>query len=337
MIMKSNAIILNKYPQSLPHESDVDFVQIKIGSYYPDSILIRLLFLSVDPYMRNRLRPEGTKYIKPLEIGLPIVSMGIGEIIESESDKFKRGDIVVGMLPWQEYAILNPNTVKHIRQNNMPVTTQLGILGYPGLTAYVGICKIAKPVSDQTIFISAAAGAVGSLAGQLAKIQGCYVVGSTSSTKKIDYLINNCHYDAVFNYHQYQNDYISALNKYCSRGIDIDFENVGGMLMEAAIECLNQNSTIVLCGAISQYNEQDPRQGPKNFYKLNAKNAKLVGYIVTDYDHLFDEFQQFVIKNYKEGKITYHETIIKGLKNSWPAFIGLFEGKNIGKMIVDIT
>jgi len=335
--MKTNAIILNNYPQSLPRESDATFIQIKISACKSDNILVRLLFLSVDPYIRNRLRAEGTKYINPLKIGMPIVSMGIGEIIESGSDKFKPGDIVVGMLPWQEYSILNPNTVKHVRQTNMPVTTQLGILGYPGLTAYVGICKIAKPVSGQTIFISAAAGAVGSLAGQLAKIQGCYVVGSTGSTEKVDYLINHCHFDAAFNYHQYQNDYKSALNKYCPRGIDITFESVGGKLLESAIECLNQNSTIVLCGAISQYNAQEPRQGPKNFNKLNAKNAKLVGYIVTDYDHLFDEFQQFVIKNYQEGRIRYHETIFNGLENAWPAFIGLFEGKNIGKMLVDIT
>lgn len=286
--------------------------------------------------MRNRLRPEGTNYIKPLEIGKPIVSMGIAEVIQSESDKFKRGDMVVGMLPWQEYSILNENMVKHIRRTNMPITTQLGILGFPGLTAYVGICKIAKPIANQTIFISGAAGAVGSLAGQLAKLHGCYVVGCTSSQEKINYLINEYHFDAAFNYHQYKEDYISALNKYCYRGIDINFENVGGKLLEAAIDCLNQNSTIVLCGAISQYNSQNPRQGSSNFNKLNSKNAKLIGYMVTDYDYLFDEFQHFIIKHYQEGKITYHETIVKGIKNAWPAFIGLFESKNIGKMLVEI-
>jgi len=216
------------------------------------------------------------------------------------------------------------------------MTAQLGILGYPGLTAYIGICKIAQPASGQTIFISGAAGAVGSLAGQFAKIHGCYVVGSTSTKEKIDYLINNCHYDAVFNYQQYRENYISAIKKYCHHGIDINFENVGGKLLEAVIECLNPHSTIVLCGAISQYNTQNPRLGPSNFHMLNSKNAKLVGYIVTDYDHMFDEFQQYIIKQYQEGKITYYETIIEGLQNAWSAFIGLFEGKNIGKMLVAI-
>jgi hypothetical protein len=286
--------------------------------------------------MRNRLRPEGTHYIKPLEIGKPIISMGLGEVIISESNKFKRGDRVIGMLPWQEYSIINANTVKHIRQTTMPVTTQLGILGYPGLTAYVGICKIAKPVPGQTIFISSAAGAIGSLAGQLAKLHGCYVVGSTSSQEKINYLMNHYHYDAAFNYQKYQEDYITAIKKYCQYGIDIDFENVGGKLLEAVIECLNPNSTILLCGAISQYNSKTPRQGPNNFQKLHAKNAKLIGYIVTDYNDLFDEFQEYIIKHYQEGKLSYHETIVEGLKNAWPAFIGLFEGKNIGKMLVAI-
>ena len=334
--MKTTAVILNSYPLSFPSEKDVRFVQIKLDSCSADSILIRLLFLSVDPYMRNRLRPEGTNYISKLELGKPIISMGIGEVISSKSNNFKMGDIIIGMLPWQEFSVVRADAVKHIKQTNMPITTQLGILGYPGLTAYIGICKIAKPIAGQTIFVSGAAGAVGSLAGQLAKIHGCYVVGSSSSKEKVDYLINHCHYDAVFNYKEYQNNYISALNKYCHRGIDIDFENVGGKLLEAVIECLNPNSTIVLCGAISQYNSQNPRRGPSNFHKLNHKNAKLVGYIVTDYDHIFDEFQQFMIKQYQEGKITYNETIIEGLKNAWSAFIGLFEGKNVGKMLVAV-
>src|SRR5262249_5764403 len=159
-------------------------------------------------------------------------------------------------------------TVKHIRKTSMPISTQLGILGYPGLTAYVGICKIAKLVAGQTIFISGAAGAVGSLAGQLAKLFGCHVIGSTSSQEKVNFLINDCHYNAAFNYQQYQENYISVLKKYCPQGIDINFENVGGKLLEAVIECLNPNSTIVLCGAISQYNTPNPRIGPSNFNKL---------------------------------------------------------------------
>lgn len=334
--MITNAVILNNYPQFFPSKKNIDFVQINLNNCFQDNIFIRLVYLSVDPYMRNRLRPEGTNYIKPLEVGKPIISMGIGEVVTSESNQYKRGDLVIGMLPWQEYSVINANTVKHIRKTNMPVSTQLGILGYPGLTAYVGICKIAKPVFGQTILISGAAGAVGSLAGQLAKLNGCNVIGSTSSQEKVNYLINDCHYSAAFNYQQYQENYVSALKKYCPEGIDINFENVGGKLLEAAIECINPNSTIVLCGAISQYNTANPRLGPNNFNKLNSKNAKLVGYIVTDYDHLFEEFQQYIIKLYYEGKITYRETIIEGLNNAWSAFIDLFQSKNIGKMLVAV-
>lgn len=334
--MKTRAIILNNYPRLMPSERDVDIVRIKVDSCSSDDILIRLLFLSVDPYMRNRLRPEGTRYIKQLEIGKPIVSMGIGEVIDSRNTKFKPGDIVTGMLPWQEFAAINTALVKPIQKNNMPITAQLGILGYPGLTAYVGVYKIAKPAEGQTFFISGAAGAVGSLAGQLAKLHGCYVVGSTGSQEKINYLINDCQYDAAFNYRQYQENYISALKKYCPHGIDINFENVGGNLLEAVIECLNPNSTIVLCGAISQYNSYNPRQGPTNFRKLNSINSKLIGYIVSDYNNLFDEFQQYMAMLYQTGKIVYRETIVEGLNNAWSAFIGLFEGKNTGKMLVTI-
>ncbi len=334
--MKTKAIILNNYPKFTPSSKDVDCISIQLDNFPSETVLIRLLFLSVDPYMRNRLRPEGTHYIKPLEIGKPIISMGIGEVIESKTVKFKSGDLVIGMFPWQEFAVINANAAKPIRQTTLPITTQLGILGYPGLTAYIGINKIAKPLPGQTIFISSAAGAVGSLAGQLAKIHGCHVVGSTSSQEKINYLIDYYHYDTAFNYQQYREDYASAIKKYCPHGIDINFENVGGKLLEAVIECLNLQSTIVLCGAISQYNSQNPRQGPNNFHKLNSKNAKLIGYIVTDYDHLFDEFQQYIIDQYLKGKINYHETIINGLGNAWSAFIGLFDSKNIGKMLVKI-
>src|SRR5579872_5526445 len=164
--MKTSAIILNSYPQLIPSNKNVDFVRIKLDSCSFDDILVRIRFLSVDPYMRNRLRAEGTNYIAQLEIGKPIVSMGIGEVIESKTTQFKPGDIVIGMFPWQEFAVMNAKLVKSIQKNDMPITAQLGILGYPGLTAYIGVCKIAKPVHGQTFFISAAAGAVGSLAGQ---------------------------------------------------------------------------------------------------------------------------------------------------------------------------
>ncbi len=288
--MKTSAIILNSYPQGHPSEQDVSLINIPLGSCYSDQILIRLLFLSVDPYMRNRLRPEGTKYISQLNIGEPLVSMSIGEVVESNAANFQKGDIVIGMLPWQKLSVVDANTVKLVRQTTMPVTTQLGILGYPGFTAYIGVCQIAKPVLGQTVFVSSAAGAVGSLAGQLAKLHGCYVVGCASTDEKVDCLLNNYHFDAAFNYRHYQNDYAAAIRKYCPQGIDIDFENVGGSLLEAVIESLNSHAMIVLCGAISQYNKQNPRQGPDNFHKLIPKKSKLVGYIVTDYDYMFDEF-----------------------------------------------
>lgn len=334
--MKTSAIILQNYPEDYPSRQNAKLINLQLNPCSTGNILIRSLYLSVDPYMRNRLRPTGTNYLEPLCLGKPIVSMGIGEVIESKTSNFNTGDLVIGMIPWQEFAVIDANGMKHIRQTCLPITTQLGILGYPGLTAYVGICHIAKPKPGQTIFISSAAGAVGSLAGQLAKLSDCYVVGCASSDEKVDHLVTELGYDTAFNYLQHQKNLKSTLQHYCPQGIDIDFENVGGNILEAVIECLNPHSTIVLCGAISQYNSQFPRRGPKNFHKLTQKEAKLVGYIVTDFEHIFDEFQQNIIQFYQKGKISYHETIVNGFENAWDAFIGLFEGKNIGKMLVAI-
>lgn len=334
--MMSRSIILQNYPKSFPTHSNVKLVNRHVELESKNRILIRSLYLSVDPYMRNRLRSSGTKYIDALQIGEPIVSMGIGEVLDSQAAHFKPGDKIIGMIPWQEFSTIDASTVKPIRSCNLPLTAQLSILGYPGLTAYVGIHHIAKPQPGQTIFISSAAGAVGSIAGQLAKLNGCYVVGCASSDEKIKYLIDDLKYDAAFNYLEHQDDYVSAIKKFCPHGIDINFENVGGAILEAAIDCLNPRGIIVLCGAISQYNSLNPRQGPKNFNLLISKRAKLEGFIVTNYDYLFDEFQNYMIQLCEERKITYRETVVKGLENSWKAFISLFEGKNIGKMIVSI-
>ncbi len=334
--MKTTAIILDKYPDHHPRDNDVKIMQLKLSTCVVGEVLVRLLFLSVDPYIRNRLRPNGTRYIAAIKLGEPIVSMGIGEVIDSQAENFKPGDIVIGMLPWQKYCVINAGCIKHVRQTNLTITTQLGVLGYPGFTAYIGICHLAKPMAGQTVFISSAAGAVGSLAGQLAKLHGCYTVGCASTDEKINYLINELHYDSAFNYHKYKNNYVAALREHCPLGIDVNFENVGGALLEAAIECLNKNSKIILCGLISQYNSKNYQKGPDNFYKLNSKHAELIGYIVTDYEYLFDEFYQNIIKYISEGKIIYNEIIVDGLENAWLEFSNLFKSNNIGKVLVAI-
>ncbi len=330
----SRAIILKNYPATYPTEKDAQLVRIALGDCSSNKLVIRTLFLSVDPYMRNRMRPEGTQYSTPFKLHEPIVSMGIGEVVTSETANFRAGDLVIGMMPWQDFSVIDAMHVTPIMKTDLPISAQLSILGYPGLTAYVGMCHIAKPTPGQTVFISSAAGAVGSLAGQLAKIEGCHVVGCTGTDEKVDYLINDLGYDAAFNYHLYQNNYRAVLQKHAPQGIDINFENVGGRLLESVIEFLNLNSIIILCGMISQYNTINPRRGPSNFSNLPSKNAKLIGFIVTEYDHLMAEFQQQMITHYKNGNILYRETIVDGLDNAWKAFLDLFEGKNIGKMLI---
>lgn len=333
----TRAIILNNYPIGSPKPENITIINIQLPDCNENQIRVRTLFFSVDPYMRNRLRPEGTLYINAFGLGDVLVSMGIAEVMQSELGEFKVGDLVIGMLPWQEFAIIEASKVKPILKSIMPITTYLGIMGYPGLTAYVGIHYFAKPTPGQKIFISGAAGAVGSLAAQMAKLLGCNVVGSTSNKEKIDYLLDDLKINAAFNYKKYQNNYKVAFEKYCPEGIDTYFENVGGEMLEAVIEYIKPNSTIVLCGAISQYNNSNPKKGPVNFNQLVQKKLKLVGYIVTDYDCLWNEFQHYISSNYQNGMISYRETIIDGFENLWPAFISLFESKNIGKMLVSLN
>ena len=333
----TRAVVLNHYPIGSPKPDNVTLINLQLPDCNENQICVRALFFSVDPYMRNRLRPEGTQYIPAFGLGQVLESMGIAEVIQSESCQFKVGDLVIGMLPWQEFSIVDVSKVKPVQKTIMPLTTHLGIMGYPGLTAYVGIHYFAKPTYGQKMFISGAAGAVGSIAAQMAKLLGCNVIGSTSNQEKIDYLLNDLKIHGAFNYTKYQNNYKSALENNCPEGIDIYFENVGGEMLEAVIDYIKPNSTIVICGAIAQYNDPNPKRGPVNFNTLIQKKLKFLGYIVTDYDHLWNEFQHYVSHHYQKGMISYRETIIEGFENLWPAFINLFESKNIGKMLVSLN
>ena len=284
--------------------------------------------------MRNRLAPGRTKYIDSFKLNQPLESMGIAEVIESDIQGYKVGDLVTGMLPWQELSLMHPEQLTHLDDHGMPISASLGVLGYPGLTAYVGI-QLAELKPGQTVYVSSAAGAVGSLAGQLAKLQGCYVVGSAGSDAKVTYLRDELKFDAAFNYKNYK-DYGVALKQYCPKGIDVNFENVGGRMLEAAIDHLNEFGRVILCGAISQYNLRKALVGPKNFNLISKKSARFIPYIVTDYAHLLPEFKQKIALLCQKKQLSYSETLIEGIESAWPAFISLFSGKNTGKMLVTV-
>ncbi len=332
-------IILSKYPDAIPRKSHIKILEEKISLNKENDVLIRVIYFSVDPYMRNRMRPSNQPYIDSFQLNQAIVSMGIGEVVASNSPQFSRGDICLGMLPWQHYCTADSSTIEKIDNTKyqFKLSTYLGVLGMPGLTAYVGVNKIAKPKLNDVFFISAAAGSVGSLAGQLAKQAGCYVVGLTSTSEKMDYLINDLNFDKAISYKQASAQLNKEIKQVCPNGIDINFENAGGLIFETVINHMKPRSLIVLCGLISQYNSKNPRKGPSNFNTLLSNKIKIQDFIVTNHQSDMIKFREEISPLLQNGSIKHHETIVEGLENAWDAFTGLFYSRNMGKMLVRVS
>ena len=259
----------------------------------------------------------------------------MGQIVKSNSDRFQVGDYVLGMLGWREFYVSPAKGMTKIDPTIAPIQSFLGTVGMPGRTAYVGLLDIGQPKEGETVFVSAAAGAVGSIACQISKIKGCHVVGSTGSDQKVNWLLEKARVDVAFNYKQ-ANNLEDELRQHCPDGIDIYFENVGGEHLEAAISLMNVFGRIILCGMISQYNETAPQPGPKNLISAIGKRLKLQGFIVSDHTDRVSDFYGDMRQWINEGMIKWEETIIEGLENAPQAFIGLFKGENMGKMTVKI-
>lgn len=297
-------------------------------------LLVRTQVLSVDPYMRGRMS-MAKSYIPPFVIGKPIESGGIGEVLRSESPHFAVGDVVVGMLPWQAQGIAAANSVRKVTPG-APLTAQLGVLGMPGLTAYVGLLDIGKPKAGETVFVSGAAGAVGSVVGQVAKLQGCRVVGSAGSDSKVRYLLEELGFDAAFNY-KTAADQRKALKELCPAGIDVYFDNVGGDTLEAVIWNLNDHARVPLCGMISMYNDAELPPGPRNLMELVRRRVRMEGFIVTDHAKRNPDFMRDMLGWLEAGKVKHTETFFEGLAQAPRALIGLLRGENVGKMLVRVA
>lgn len=337
MIHKTKSITLKKQLGVQLDQNAVEMVDRTICIKHTAGMLfVRIRYLSIDPYIRNRLTPGRTRYISSLCVGNSLISMGIAEVLESFCNTFSRGDLIIGMLPWQEFDLVNASDYRHIPvEYSIPTAYYLGLLGYPGLTAYVGI-KLANLNKNQTVYVSSAAGAVGHIAGQLAKLYGCYLIGSAGTDEKVCHLKEHYQLDQAFNYKKYNFDYNTALKKYCPNGIDVNFENVGGHMLEAVINHLNDYGKVIFCGAISQYNIHDVFKGPANFSTVMKKNIEFIPYIVTDYEYLYDNFLKEVTMYFLNKKLVYQETIVNGLENAWQALIDLFQGKYYGKVIISV-
>jgi NADPH-dependent curcumin reductase CurA len=278
---------------------------------------------------------DSKSYVPPFEIGEPIKSAIIAEITDSTHPEFKKGDFVSGMLEWKEYQVSDGKGLKKVDQNISALSSYLGILGMTGITAYLGLIEIGAPKAGETIVVSGAAGAVGSVVGQIGKILGCTVVGITGSDEKAELLKSKFKFDNAINY-KTSPDLSKAIKNACPNGVDIYFDNVGGEISDAVLANINKHARLPVCGAISLYNETKVPVGPRIQTILLTKSAMMRGFIVGDFSSKFPETIRQLAIWLKEGKLTYSETIIYGFENIPQAFLDLFEGKNEGKMIVKI-
>ena len=328
-------ISLVSHPHGMPCESDFQLVEAPIPTPGPGEALVRALYLSVDPYMRGRISGQNG-YAKMVEPGSVIVGGVAGQVLESNDPRLAEGDYVEGQLGWQEYAAASAKTLRKIDPKLAPVSTALYVLGMPGLAAYFGLLEICRPQPGECVVISGAAGAVGSLVGQIAKIKRCRAVGIAGSDEKVDYLTGEMGFDSAFNYRTAQ-DYDAKLRELAPNGIDVYFDNVGGPITDAAIGRLNQRARVGVCGQISQYNSEEPEMGPRWLGQLIVKQAKVEGFLVRQFSDRYEEAYRQLGNWLRDGKIHYRETVTEGLENAPKAFIGMLEGHNIGKQLVKIA
>ncbi len=330
----SKEIRLKNRPEGLPAKSDFELAEATLPAINDGEILVQNIYMSVDPYMRGRMY-DRKSYIPPFQIGQPLEGGSVGRVVESKNEGFGVGDYVLSMLGWREYFVSGGDGLTKIDPSLAPVQAYLGALGMTGMTAYVGLLHIGELKEGHAVFVSAAAGAVGSIVCQIAKLKGCYVVGSAGSDEKVAWLLEEAGIDAAFNYKTTE-DVIAEVGRHFPKGIDVYFENVGGVHLEAALEHMNANGHIVMCGMISMYNDVNPVPGSVRMPYIIQKKLTVRGFIVMDHFDKLGPFFGDMGKWVAEGKIKWRETIIDGIENAPEAFIGLFKGENLGKMIVKV-
>jgi NADPH-dependent curcumin reductase CurA len=331
--IQSREIRLASRPKGLPTTVNFTLASRELEPLPDQQVLVRNLFMSVDPYMRGRMN-EGKSYVPAFELGQPLEGGAVGEVVESSATEFKPGDAVVSNFGWREYFMASPKELHPVSRDMQPLSVYLGTLGMTGMTAWAGLNLVEVKAGD-VIYISGAAGAVGNVAGQLAKLRGCRVIGSTGSMEKVRFLREECGFDIAFDYKT--GPVIEQLNVEVPDGIDVYFDNVGGETLEAALSVLKVHGRIIACGGISGYNEEKPRPGPSNLFNMTTKRLTMKGLIVRDWLGRQGEFEKEAGGYFRAGKLKNKETVVEGIEQAVGAFIGLFAGKNIGKMVVKLN
>ena len=329
----SREIRLASRPHGLPTPDNFTLAQMEFGPPQAGQVLVRNHYMSVDPYMRGRMN-DGKSYVPCFKLGQPLEGGAVGEVIESRAEGLKPGDGVTSSFGWREYFIASPKELHRVSREIQPLSVYLGALGMTGMTAWAGL-HLVELRAGETIFISGAAGAVGSVAGQLAKLRGCRVIGSAGSIEKVMFLREECGFDIAFDYKA--GSILEQLNLEAPDGIDVYFDNVGGEALEAALSALRVHGRIIACGGISGYNDEKPRPGPTNLFNITTQRLTVKGLMVLDWLDRQAEFETEVGAYFKAGKVKHKETVVKGIDNAVGAFLGLFHGQNVGKMVVELA
>ena len=335
MSVVNRQILLAARPVGFPKETDFKLVEAPVPALQDGQFLVRALYLSVDPYMRGRMS-AARSYAAPVEIGEVMTGMAAGRVAESRNPNFSKGDVVLGQFCWQDYAVTDGKGVRKVDTRLAPTSAWLGVLGVPGLTAYFGLLDVCAPKQGETVVVSGAAGAVGTIVGQIAKVKGCRVVGIAGRDDKVRYITQELGFDAAFNYKTVDN-YPAKLKELCPKGIDVYFDNVGGKITDAVIPLINLKARIAICGQISQYNLEKPEMGPRLLSYLIVARAKIEGFLVSDYAPRFMEGLTQLGQWLKDGKLKYREEIVEGLENAPRAFLDMMRGTNTGKQLVKVA
>ena len=320
-------------PTGAPVPSDFQLVETEVPEPAVGQILIETGFHSLDPYMRGRMR-AGPSYAPALQVGEVMVGAAVGRVVASRSPLFAEGDFAEAHIGWQEYGVIDAGVARKVDPDAAPISTALGVLGMPGLTAYFGLFDVGRPRAGDTVVVTAASGAVGAVVGQLARRAGCRVVGIAGSAAKIAYVVDELCFDGAIDYRR--EDVAERLHALCPRGIDIYFDNVGGPVTDAAMDLIAVNGRAVICGQIDEYNATERAQGPRHFWTLIRQRARVEGFLVFDYRDRHPQALARLASWVRDGSLRYREDVVDGLENAPEAFIGLLEGKNFGKLLVKL-
>jgi NADPH-dependent curcumin reductase CurA len=333
--MKNRRIVLASRPQGAPAEANFRLETEELAAPADGQLLLKTLYLSLDPYMRGRMS-AGPSYAPPIEVGAPMTGGTVCQVVESRAGGFVPGDTVLAFTGWQDYSVLSPEGLRKLDPSAAPVSTALGILGMPGMTAYTGLLNIGQPRPGETVVVAAASGAVGSVVGQIAKIRNCRAVGIAGGKDKCDYVVKELGFDVCLDHRSatFPEDLKSA----CASGIDVYFENVGGQVFAAVLPLMNNFGRVPVCGLIAQYNMTELPEGPDRtpllMRSILAKRLTFRGFIVSDFSAQTGECLRDMSGWLREGRLRYREDIVDGLENAPKALIGLLQGKNFGKLLI---